>query len=43
MKNIEIYHLEDAVSVVKDHGTEVNYYLFNENEIHLNKVPAHSV
>lgn len=43
MKNIEIFRLKDAVSDVKDHGTEVKYYLFDEYEIHLNKIPAHSI
>ena len=31
--------LTDAMKVVKDDGTKVNYYLFDEYEIHLNVIP----
>ena len=34
-----IERLTDAINVVKDDGTKVNYYLFDEYEIHLNVIP----
>lgn len=43
MNSVEIYSLKDAISTVKDNGTIVDYYLFNEYEIHLNKIPPHSI
>lgn len=43
MPNFEIIHEEDSIHVVKDTGTEVNYYIFDEAEIHLNKIMPHMV
>ena len=36
MENLEVLHEEDSIHVVKKSGTEVNYYIFDEAEIHLN-------
>ncbi|KHD37249.1 hypothetical protein NL50_07965 [Clostridium acetobutylicum] len=43
MCNLKIYTKDDAVSVKKENGTEVDYFIFNEYEIHLNKIPPHSI
>lgn len=43
MEKIEICRLEDTISVIKNHGTAVNYYLFHEYEIHFNKMPPHTI
>lgn len=42
MENIEIYTLQDSIHVKKENQTEVNYYIFDEFEIHLNKIAPHS-
>lgn len=39
---LEIKTLVDAIHVKKEDGTKVNYYLFDEYEIHLNTVPANT-
>ncbi len=36
-------HKEASVYVPKETGTEVNYYIFDESEIHLNKIMPHTV
>lgn len=43
MENLEVLHKEDSIHVVKETGTEVNYYIFDEAEIHLNRVSPHTV
>lgn len=43
MKKLEIYHLSDSLYTIKENQTEVNYFLFDEYEIHLNKIPAHTI
>lgn len=42
MKKLEIYNLNDSLHVIKENKTEVNYYLFDEYEIHLNKIPPYT-
>lgn len=42
-KPIEFKTLNDSINVKKPNGTEVNYYIFDEYEIHLNKIPPFSV
>lgn len=42
-KRLEIYSPSDGIYVKKDNGTEVTYYLFPEFEVHLNRIPPHSV
>ena len=41
--DFEILHEDDSIYVKKDNGTEVNYFIFNEAEIHLNKILPHTV
>lgn len=47
MKNdndtLNIYSESDSIHVVKDNQTEVNYFIFSEYEIHLNKIPPNSI
>lgn len=43
MANFEILHKEDSVHVTKESGTEVNYYIFDEAEIHLNRIMPHTI
>lgn len=42
MRNLEIYNINDTFHVIKENKTEVHYYLFDEYEIHLNKIPSHT-
>lgn len=42
MANFEIVHEEDSIHVKKETGTEVNYYIFDEAEIHLNRIMPHT-
>ena len=42
-KSIDIRQLSDAISVEKDNGTKVNYFLYPEFEIHQNVLPANTV
>lgn len=43
MSNLEVIHKEDSIHVIKETGTEVNYYIFDEAEIHLNKIYPHTI
>lgn len=43
MANLEVVHEEDSIHVTKETGTEVNYYIFDEAEIHLNRMMPHTV
>lgn len=43
MSEIEILTKKDAISVDKSNGTSVDYYIFNEFEIHHCKIPSHSI
>ena len=43
MSQPEIITIEDSISVVKDNCTRVNYFIFNEYEIHLNTIPSGAV
>lgn len=36
---LKINSLDNAIHVVKGNGTEVNYFLFPEYEVHLNRIP----
>lgn len=40
MRNLEIYNINDTFHVIKENKPEVYYYLFDEYEIHLNKIPS---
>lgn len=39
---VDILTKSNAISVVKKNKTSVDYYIFNEFEIHLNKIQPHS-
>ena len=41
--NYEIVHERDSIHVKKETGTEVNYYIFDEAEIHLNTIMPHTI
>lgn len=43
VKSIDIRQLSEAISVEKDNGTKVNYFLYPEFEIHQNVLPANTV
>lgn len=43
MSNFEVIHREESIYVQKETGTEVNYYIFDESEIHLNKIMPHTI
>ena len=42
-KNLEIIEKTDAISVEKDNGTLVDYFLFEEFELHYNTIPINCV
>ncbi|WP_367006048.1 cupin domain-containing protein [Streptococcus sp. ZY19097] len=42
-QEIEIKQSKEALSVVKENGTEVHYFLYPEFEVHTNKIPAGSI
>jgi uncharacterized cupin superfamily protein len=39
---VDILTKINAISVVKENKTNVDYFIFDEFEIHLNKIPPHS-
>lgn len=41
--NLEIYDTADSIYVEKENHTKVNYFIFDEYEIHLNSLPPHSI
>lgn len=43
MSRPEIYSRADAIHVEKDNGTSVDYFLFDEYEVHLNAIRPHTV
>lgn len=43
MNELEILKKENSIHVMKDNGTEVNYFIFPEAEIHLNAIAPHTV
>lgn len=43
MKQVSISTLEDAIHITKGNGTSVEYFIFNEYEIHLNTIHANSI
>lgn len=42
-KEVEIIKVEESIKTIKSSGTEVNYFIFKEFEIHLNYIPAKAV
>ncbi|MDD3223632.1 MAG: cupin domain-containing protein [Clostridium sp.] len=43
MEKIKFFGENDAIKVHKDNGTDVSYYIFNEFEIHRNKIEPKSI
>lgn len=43
MEELDILTLENAISVTKENKTSVNYFIFDEYEIHLNVIPSGTV
>ena len=43
MGNINFLEKNDAITVSKVNGTNVSYYIFNEFEIHMNKISPKSI
>lgn len=43
MEKIKFFGENDAIKVHKDNGTDVSYYIFNEFEIHINKIAPKSI
>lgn len=43
MSQLEIMRSADAISVIKENKTSVDYYIFSEYEIHTNTIPPDSV
>lgn len=43
VRSIDIRQLSEAISVEKDNGTKVNYFLYPEFEIHQNVLPANTI
>lgn len=43
MDIIEFLGQDDSINVNKDNGTSVSYFIFNEYEIHINKIAPYSV
>ena len=43
MNTPQILTISDAISVTKENRTKVDYYLFDEYEIHLNSIPSGAV
>ena len=42
-RKVDILNKTDAISIEKENGTLVDYFLFNEFEIHYNKIPVNCV
>lgn len=42
-ERLKLYKKSDSIHVIKENKTEVNYFIFPEYEIHLNKIPANSI
>jgi len=43
MESIQFLGKNDAITIHKDNGTDVSYYIFNEFEIHMNKISPKSI
>lgn len=42
ISEVEILTKLEAISIIKDNNTEVDYFLFDEFEVHLNSIPPGS-
>ena len=43
MKELNVIHKKDSIHVSKTNGTDVNYYIFDEAEVHVNKIKPHTI
>lgn len=43
MENIQFIEKNDAINIHKVNGTDVSYYIFNEYEVHINKISPKSI
>jgi len=43
MENIKFLGTNDVITMHKDNGTDVSYYIFNEFEIHINRISPKSI
>jgi len=43
MAEVDILTQLDAISIIKENKTNVDYFIFDEFEIHLNKIPPNTV
>ena len=43
MGEVDILKQFDAISIIKENKTNVDYFIFDEFEIHLNKIPPNNV
>jgi len=43
VEEVDILSKDDAISAVKENGTSVEYFIFDEFEVHLNKIPPNSI
>jgi len=43
VEEVDILSRDDAISAVKENGTSVEYFIFDEFEVHLNKIPPNSI
>lgn len=42
-RGMKFYSDKDAIQVHKENGTDVSYFIFDEYEIHLNRIASGSV
>ena len=40
---LNVVHKKDSIHVSKSSGTDVNYYIFDEAEIHVNRINPHAI
>ena len=43
MAELKVTRKEDSIYVMKPNGTEVNYYIFDEAEVHVNTIHPHTI
>ncbi len=43
MKELNIIYQKESIHVSKENGTDVDYYIFDEAEIHVNKIKPHTI
>ena len=42
MAEVDILTQSDAISIIKENKTNVDYFIFDEFEVHLNKIPSNA-